>query len=51
MATQALHFTNANNGVHWHTASCVLRTSKPLAPLGKITLRSRGFLNKNLDKV
>jgi len=28
MATQALHFINANNGVHRHTASCVLSNSK-----------------------
>jgi hypothetical protein len=33
MLKQALEIINANNGVHWHTASCVLSNSKRFAYL------------------
>ncbi len=57
MITQALNFINAKNGVHWHTASCVLSNSKrseqlgTTCPAGENHPPKSGIFDKNLDKV
>jgi len=57
MITKALNFINAKNGVHWHTASCVLSNSKRFAclkttcPVGENHPPKSGIFDENFDKV
>lgn len=57
MITQALNFINAKNGVHWHTASCVLSYSKrseqlgTTCPSGENRPPKSGIFNENFDNV
>ncbi len=57
MLRQALQIINDNNGVHWHTASCVLSYSKrseqlgTTCPSGENRPPKSGIFDENFDNV